>query len=68
MYDTPKSSSVTGYIEDVGNNGDFTEKEVQQFSTRHFGEQASTYVTPYLYKRPYLGKDFAIRIDDDWNL
>jgi len=54
IYETPSpktSSDMGGEIgeeEDI-DDGDVTEKDVQQFGTDHFGELASPYVTPYLY-------------------
>jgi hypothetical protein len=49
--------------EDVDDEGDVTETDVQQFGTKHFGELASPYVTPYLYNKAYLDRYFGIRKD-----
>jgi hypothetical protein len=69
IYETPKSSLDTGEKgeeedEDI-DVGDVTETDVQQFGTRHFGELASPYVTPYIYNRMYLDRDFGILKDVD---
>ena len=69
IYETPKISLDAGEIQeeekDVGNEGDVTEKEVQQFGTKHFGELPSPYVTPNLYNRSYFDTDFGISKDAD---
>jgi hypothetical protein len=44
---------------------DVTEKDLQQFGTKHFGKLACPYVTPYVYNRAYLDRDFGIRKDED---
>jgi hypothetical protein len=68
---TPKSSLDTGEIqeeEDVDDESDVTETDVQQFCTKEFGELSSPYVTPYLYNKAYLDRNFGIREDAMGNL
>jgi hypothetical protein len=72
IYDTPKTLKFdTGEIgeeeEDEGDGGGGEDDvvDVHQFGTEHFGELASPYVTPYVYNRPYLDRDFGIHRDDD---
>jgi hypothetical protein len=69
VYETPKSSLVTGergYEEEgVDDERDFTEKDINEFGTKHFGELASPYVPPYLYNKAYLDRDYGIRKDPD---
>jgi hypothetical protein len=63
---SPKSSIYTDEIEEEDlEEGDVIETDVQQFGTKHFGELASPYVTPYLYKKAYLDREFGIRKDAD---
>jgi hypothetical protein len=70
VYETPKSSLVTGAIseeeeEGVDTEHDLKEKDVDEFGTKHFGELASPYVTPYLYNKTYLDRDYGIRKEPD---
>jgi hypothetical protein len=70
VYETPKSSLVTGEIgveeeEAVDDESDFNETDVTEFGTKHFSGLASPYVTPYLYNRAYLDRDYGIRKDSD---
>jgi hypothetical protein len=51
--------------EDEDEEGTVTETEVQQFGTKHFVELASPYVTPYLYNKAYLDRQFGVRKDAD---
>jgi len=52
--------------EDVGNVEDnYVETEEQDFGNKYFGKIASPYVTSYLYKRPFLDKEFRILKDAD---
>ena len=44
------------------------ETEVKEFSTKHFGTVAITYISAYVYRRRNLDRDFGIRTDADGQL
>jgi hypothetical protein len=61
-YATPKRVVET---EDEGDDDDqYIDEEVKSYGARHFGTPASPYLTPYLYDKGFLDKQYGLRKED----
>ena len=70
IYETSKRSLGRGETEGEVEEKDkwasyIPEKDVSEFSTKHFGSVASPYISSYAYRRRDMDKDFGIRKDAD---
>jgi len=71
IYETPKRSLDTSETEEEEEEEKekwasyISEKDVSEFSTKHFGPVARSYISSYVYRRRDLDKDFGIRKDAD---
>jgi hypothetical protein len=66
FYETPKRSSR----DEIQSDGDADEspeieEHVRKFGTENFGELASPYLTPYVYNKRFLNKQYGIRKEAD---
>jgi hypothetical protein len=63
LYETPKSTSSVEIQSDDDDTDVSPEiaEHVRQFGTKHFGELASPYLTPYVYNKRFLDKQYGIR-------
>jgi hypothetical protein len=57
----PDTSSKRGGGADVEEDDDFEKEEVSDSDTKKFGELASPYISPYVYKRSFLDATYGIR-------
>ena len=64
VFETLKRHGSSVEIKDDDNYDENIDEEVRAFSRKHFGEIASPYLTPYLYNRRFLDKQYGIRRND----
>ena len=64
---TPKKHKFEIEVDDDDDDVDCdaVEEEVKDFGRKNFGEKASPYLTPYLYNRWFLNKQYCIRREED---
>jgi len=68
VFETPKRPAISvdddddDDVEDAGNY-EAVDEDVRAFGRRNFGAIASPYLTPYLYNRRFLDKQYGIRRD-----
>jgi hypothetical protein len=66
LYETPKStSSVEIQSDDDTDVSPEIAEHVREFGRKHFGELASPYLTPYIYNKRFLDKQYGIRKEAD---
>jgi hypothetical protein len=51
--------------DDAADDLESVDEDVREFVKRYFGEIASPYLTPYLYNKSFLDKEYGIRKDGD---
>jgi hypothetical protein len=62
---TPKfETTVDDDDDDNDDDDDVVEEEVKKFGRKNFGEIASPYLTPHLYNRRFLDRQYGIRRED----
>ena len=62
---TPKNPKFEIEVENDDNDDDPVEEEVKDIGRKNFSEIPSPYLTPYLYTRRFLDKQYRIRRKDD---
>jgi hypothetical protein len=59
-YETPKRTDDSDEEENEDDDK-YIEEDVQKFGREHFGTLASPFLTPYLYQKKFLDKQYGIR-------
>jgi hypothetical protein len=66
LYETPKiSSGAEIQSDDDADGSPEIEEHVRKFGREKFGELASPYLTPYVYNKGFLDKQYSIRKEAD---
>jgi hypothetical protein len=61
----PVSSNDDDNDENAADYSESVDKDVRAFGKRNFGEISNAYLTPYLYNKSFLDKEYGIRNDSD---